>query len=87
MQGFSYRPGFTSRRPNYDDQAKREAVIQERGERVRTETRHSPLPWSMKVDGRNRVWLVDARGVLVHMTPGNARLILRALAVLEVQGE
>jgi hypothetical protein len=85
MQGFDFRPGFTSRRPSYGDQAKMEAVIQARGERNRTETKHAPLPWRMKADGRNRTWLVDAYGANVPMTPGNLRLILRALKALEAQ--
>ena len=86
-QCFSARPGFTSLRPSRADQAKTEAVIQARGERNRTETQHARLPWRLKVDGRNRTWLVDAYGANVPMTPGNVRLILRALKALEAQGE
>jgi hypothetical protein len=87
MQGFGFRPGYTTSRPNCTHQAETEATIQARGERIKTATSHAPLPWRMKVDGRNRTWLVDAYGANVPMTPGNIRLILRALAALEAQGE
>jgi hypothetical protein len=87
MQGFGFRPGYTTSRPNFRHQAETEATIQARGERNRTEAKHARLPWRMKVDGRNRTWLVDAYGANVPMTPGNIRLILRALAALEAQGE
>ena len=57
-----------------------EAMVQERGRRIATTLYHSPLPWHMERDGRNRAWIVDAQGIRVHFHPGNIRLILRALA-------
>jgi hypothetical protein len=60
-------------------EAEAEAMIRARGERIAT-MGHSPLPWHMERDGRNRVWVVDKRGIRVQFNPGNVKLILRALA-------
>lgn len=76
MRGFTPNTGFNTSR-TYSHQHETEARIKARG--AADQTRHSPLPWRMVRDGRNRVWLVDARGVRVHLHAGNAQLILRAL--------
>ena len=70
--GFARTKGFMSER-------KAEAMVQERGKRLAT-LEHSPLPWHMERDGRNRAWIVDAQGIRVQFHPGNIRLILRSLA-------
>lgn len=86
MHGFSLKQGFNTFRAAVSAE-EREAEIKRRGERVKVHVRHARLPWRMTLDGRNRVWLVDALGVRVPMHAGNIKLILRALAALEEQGE
>jgi hypothetical protein len=80
MRSVASRPAFHRTKALLSEQDA-ERMVRQRGERLAA-LEHSPLPWHMERDGRNRAWLVDARGIRVMFHPGNIRLILRAVAAL-----
>lgn len=84
MRGFTPNTSFTSKR-TYSHQEELEAKIKARFRPGAIS--HARLPWSMKRDGRNRTWIVDAQGVRVSLHSGNIKLILQALAAYKDEGE